>query len=198
MMTPQRCGWCSDDPLYIAYHDQEWGKPEYDEQRLFEMLCLEGQQAGLSWITVLKKREAYRQHFFQYPIAEIAGLSDESLQQKMQDSGLIRHLGKLKAIRDNAVVWQKFKAEVGDVSHWLWQVVDGQPLYRNVTDFRQAPAQTETSLALSKTLKKYGFKFVGPTTCYAFMQAVGMVDDHENSCKFKSKPNIRFSAKELL
>lgn len=152
-MTPQRCGWCSDDPLYIAYHDQEWGKPEYDEQRLFEMLCLEGQQAGLSWITVLKKREAYRQHFFQYPIAEIAGLSDESLQQKMQDSGLIRHLGKLKAIRDNAVAWQKLKAEVGDVGHWLWQVVDGQPLYRNVTDFRQAPAQTETSLALSKTLK---------------------------------------------
>jgi len=198
MMTPQRCGWCSDDPLYIAYHDQEWGKPEYDEQRLFEMLCLEGQQAGLSWITVLKKREAYRQHFFQYPIAEIAGLSDESLQQKMQDSGLIRHLGKLKAIRDNAVAWQKLKAEVGDVGLWLWQVVDGQPLYRNVTDFRQAPAQTETSLALSKTLKKYGFKFVGPTTCYAFMQAVGMVDDHENSCKFKSKPNIRFSAKELL
>jgi len=198
MMTPQRCGWCSDDPLYIAYHDQEWGKPEYDEQRLFEMLCLEGQQAGLSWITVLKKREAYRQHFFQYPIAKIAGLSDELLQQKMQDSGLIRHLGKLKAIRDNAVAWQKLKAEVGDVGLWLWQVVDGQPLYRNVTDFRQAPAQTETSLALSKTLKKYGFKFVGPTTCYAFMQAVGMVDDHENSCKFKSKPNIRFSAKELL
>ncbi len=197
-MTPQRCGWGSDDPLYIAYHDQEWGKPEYDEQRLFEMLCLEGQQAGLSWITVLKKREAYRQHFFQYPIAKIAGLSDELLQQKMQDSGLIRHLGKLKAIRDNAVAWQKLKAEVGDVGHWLWQVVDGQPLYRNVTDFRQAPAQTETSLALSKTLKKYGFKFVGPTTCYAFMQAVGMVDDHENSCKFKSKPNIRFSAKELL
>ncbi len=197
-MTPQRCGWCSDDPLYIAYHDQEWGKPEYDEQRLFEMLCLEGQQAGLSWITVLKKREAYRQHFFQYPIAKIAGLSDELLQQKMQDSGLIRHLGKLKAIRDNAVAWQKLKAEVGDVGLWLWQVVDGQPLYRNVTDFRQAPAQTETSLALSKTLKKYGFKFVGPTTCYAFMQAVGMVDDHENSCKFKSKPNIRFSAKELL
>ncbi len=197
-MTPQRCGWCSDDPLYIAYHDQEWGKPEYDEQRLFEMLCLEGQQAGLSWITVLKKRQAYRQHFFQYPIAKIAGLSDELLQQKMQDSGLIRHLGKLKAIRDNAVAWQKLKAEVGDVGLWLWQVVDGQPLYRNVTDFRQAPAQTETSLALSKTLKKYGFKFVGPTTCYAFMQAVGMVDDHENSCKFKSKPNIRFSAKELL
>ena len=197
-MTPQRCGWCSDDPLYITSHDQEWGKPEYDEQRLFEMLCLEGQQAGLSWITVLKKREAYRQHFFQYPIAKIAGLSDELLQQKMQDSGLIRHLGKLKAIRDNAVAWQKLKAEVGDVGLWLWQVVDGQPLYRNVTDFRQAPAQTETSLALSKTLKKYGFKFVGPTTCYAFMQAVGMVDDHENSCKFKSKPNIRFSAKELL
>ena len=102
-MTIQRCGWCSSDPLYIAYHDKEWGKPEHDEAQLFEMLCLEGQQAGLSWITVLKKRENYRTNFFQYPITQIATLSDEQLENKLSDAGLIRHLGKLKAIRDGVL-----------------------------------------------------------------------------------------------
>ena len=106
-MTIRRCAWCSEDPLYIAYNDTEWAKPSFDEQHLFEMLCLEGQQAGLSWITVLKKRACYQQHFFQYPIAEIAALSDLQLQEKLQDSGLIRHIGKLTAIRDNAKAWQQ-------------------------------------------------------------------------------------------
>ena len=109
-MNQQRCGWCSSDPLYIAYHDHEWGKPQFDEQHLFEMLCLEGQQAGLSWITVLKKRESYRQHFFQYPIAQIAQFSDEQLQEKCLDARLIRHIGKLKAIRDNAIAWEQMKS----------------------------------------------------------------------------------------
>lgn len=184
-MTIQRCGWCSSDPLYIAYHDEEWGKPEHDEARLFEMLCLEGQQAGLSWITVLKKRESYRAHFFQYPITQIATLSDEQLENKLSDAGLIRHLGKLKAIRDNAIAWLKLKDEVDDVSSWLWSFVDHQTSNNDVIHYRDAPAQTEISQKLSKTLKKRGFKFVGPTTCYAFMQAVGMVNDHENHCQFK-------------
>ena len=184
-MTIQRCGWCSSDPLYIAYHDKEWGKPEHDEAQLFEMLCLEGQQAGLSWITVLKKRECYRSHFFQYPIAEIAALSDEQLEDKLSDAGLIRHLGKLKAIRDNALAWLKLKQEENDVSAWLWHFVDHQSCNNNVLNYREAPAQTEISQKLSKTLKKRGFKFVGPTTCYAFMQAVGMVNDHENHCHCK-------------
>ena len=184
-MTIQRCGWCSNDPLYIAYHDQEWGKAEHDESRLFEMLCLEGQQAGLSWITVLKKREHYRSHFFQYPITDIAAFTDDQLEYKLSDAGLIRHLGKLKAIRDNAIGWQQLKNEVADVSHWLWSFVDHQTPNHDVIHYRDAPAQTDISQNLSKILKKRGFKFVGPTTCYAFMQAVGMVNDHENHCHFK-------------
>ncbi|WP_130803850.1 DNA-3-methyladenine glycosylase I [Acinetobacter ihumii] len=185
MTTIIRCGWCSNDPLYIAYHDQEWGKPEYDEARLFEMLCLEGQQAGLSWITVLKKREAYRQHFFQHSIADIAKFTDKQLEDKLSDTALIRHIGKLKAIRDNAIAWQTLKAQGHDMSQWLWATVQQQIVINDVADYRQAPAQTAQSLQLSKRLKKYGFKFVGPTTCYAFMQAVGMVNDHENHCSFR-------------
>ncbi|HAM67392.1 MAG TPA: DNA-3-methyladenine glycosylase I, partial [Acinetobacter nosocomialis] len=119
-------------------------------------------------------------------IADIAAFTDDFLETKLFDAGLIRHLGKLKAIRDNAIAWQALKAQVGDVSKWLWQFVDATPQHNDVADYRKAPAQTELSLKLSKTLKKNGFKFVGPTTCYAFMQAVGMVDDHENDCQFKA------------
>lgn len=185
-MTIQRCGWCSDDPLYIAYHDHEWGVPNHNEQHLFEMLCLEGQQAGLSWITVLKKREHYRVHFFQHSIEQIAQLSDQQLESKLQDTGLIRHIGKLKAIRDNAIAWQKMKQQGIDMVQWLWDFVDQQTILNDVPDYRLAPAQTEISQQLSKILKKNGFNFVGPTTCYAFMQAVGMVNDHENTCTFRS------------
>ncbi|CAB1220586.1 DNA-3-methyladenine glycosylase I [Acinetobacter bouvetii] len=189
-MSIQRCGWCSNDALYIAYHDHEWGVPSHDEAHLFEMLCLEGQQAGLSWITVLRKRDSYRQHFFQYPIAKIAQFSDADLQEKLKDAGLIRHIGKLTAIRDNAIAWQhliqELKPQQLTVSNWLWHFVQQQPLNNDVADYRQAPAQTDISIALSKALKKKGFKFVGPTTCYAFMQAVGMVNDHENHCHFKT------------
>ncbi|MHA3061855.1 DNA-3-methyladenine glycosylase I [Acinetobacter sp. ANC 4636] len=181
-MSLQRCRWCSDDPLYIDYHDQEWGKPLYDEAQLFELLCLEGQQAGLSWITVLKKRDCYRQHFFQYSIQEIAELSDTDLEQKLQDAGLIRHIGKLNAIRANAQAWLALKQDIGDVVTWLWQFVAAKPINNMVPNYRQAPAQTEISQKLSKTLKKHGFKFIGATTCYAFMQACGMVNDHEDDC----------------
>ena len=184
-MTNKRCGWCSNDPIYIHYHDHEWGKPNRNEQHLFEMLCLEGQQAGLSWITVLKKREAYRTHFFHRPIAEIAQLTDQHLDYKLQDAGLIRHLGKLKAIRDNAIAWQNMKAEGLDPVQWLWDFVDQKQQINDVPDYKLAPAQTEISQQLSKTLKKKGFKYVGPTTVYAFMQAVGMVNDHENDCAFR-------------
>lgn len=181
-MTTKRCGWCSDDPLYIEYHDQEWGKPNRNEQHLFEMLCLEGQQAGLSWITVLKKRESYREHFFKHPIHTIAELSDDDLAEKCKDAGLIRHIGKLKAIRDNAIAWQKMQAQGTNMVEWLWDFVEQQPQVNDVPDYKQAPAQTEISQKMSKILKKNGFKFVGPTTMYAFMQATGMVNDHENDC----------------
>lgn len=155
-MTTQRCGWCSDNPLYIAYHDQEWGKPNRNEQHLFEMLCLEGQQAGLSWITVLKKREAYREHFFHRPIAEIAELTDQHLEYKLQDAGIIRHIGKLKAIRDNAIAWQNMQTQGIDMVQWLWDFVGNTTIINDVPDYKQAPAQTETSQKLSKALKKMG------------------------------------------
>lgn len=181
----QRCGWCSTDPLYIAYHDQEWGRPLYDESALFELLCLEGQQAGLSWITVLKKRSVYRQHFFQYPIAQIAEFSDAHLQSMLSDAGLIRHIGKLHAIRDNAKAWLALRQAEGDVVRWLWQFVDQRQIVNPMPDYRLGPARSEASIRMSKVLKKNGFKFVGPTTCYAFMQSSGMVNDHEDSCAYK-------------
>ncbi|OTG85082.1 DNA-3-methyladenine glycosylase I [Acinetobacter sp. ANC 4648] len=184
-MTTQRCGWCSNDPLYMAYHDHEWGKANHNEKHLFEMICLEGQQAGLSWITVLKKRDSYREYFFQYAIEEIAQFTNEHLESKLQDAGLIRHIGKLKAIRDNATAWQNMKNQGIDMVNWFWSFVDQQPLINDVPDYKQAPAQTEISQNLSKILKKNGFKFVGPTTCYAFMQAIGMVNDHENNCSYR-------------
>ncbi len=185
-MTIQRCGWCSNDPLYIAYHDQEWGKALHDESALFEMLCLEGQQAGLSWITVLKKRECYRQHFFQYSIESIAAFTDDELQVKCLDAGLIRHIGKLKAIRANAIAWQTLKQQKINVVNWLWAFAPQPPCNHNIPDYREAATETDESSFMSKTLKKAGFKFVGPTICYAFMQAVGMVNDHENHCDFKN------------
>ncbi|WP_216938377.1 DNA-3-methyladenine glycosylase I [Acinetobacter sp. BY484] len=185
-MTLQRCGWCSDNPLYIAYHDQEWGQVLRDENRLFEMLCLEGQQAGLAWITVLRKRKAYREHFFQYSIESIASLTDEHLQLKLEDASLIRHRGKLNAIRQNAQVWLKLKQQGINLVEWLWSFAQQPRLNNDVADYRQAPAQTVESQKMSKALKQAGFKFVGPTICYAFMQAVGMVDDHENHCDFKT------------
>ena len=185
-MTLQRCGWCSNDPLYITYHDQEWGQALLDENRLFEMLCLEGQQAGLAWITVLRKREAYREHFFQYSIESIASLTDQQLQLKLEDASLIRHRGKLNAIRENAQAWLKLKQQGINPVDWLWSFAQQPRLNNDVVDYRQAPAQTIESQKMSKALKQAGFKFVGPTICYAFMQAVGMVDDHENHCDFKT------------
>ncbi|WP_180085954.1 DNA-3-methyladenine glycosylase I [Acinetobacter sp. YH12103] len=186
-MTLQRCGWCSNDPLYITYHDQEWGQTLLDENRLFEMLCLEGQQAGLAWITVLRKREAYREHFFQYSIQSIAALTDQQLELKLKDARLIRHRGKLHAIRENARAWLKLQQQGINVGQWLWSFAQQPRLNNDVADYRQAAAQTIESQIMSRALKKAGFKFVGPTICYAFMQAVGMVDDHENHCHFKTR-----------
>ena len=184
-MTVQRCAWCTQDPQYIHYHDHEWGHPLHDEAQLFEMLCLEGQQAGLSWITVLKKRQAYRQHFFQHDIDTIANMTDTQLGEIVQDPSVIRHLGKLQAIRSNAIAWQNLKLTGIDPVAWLWSFSAQPALCNDVPEYRHAPAQTTESQAMSKSLKKQGFKFVGPTICYAFMQAVGMVNDHENICDFK-------------
>lgn len=188
----KRCSWCSTDPLYQAYHDLEWGHPVYQEPLLFEMLCLEGQQAGLSWLTVLKKRRSYRQHFFQYPIADIAKISDQDLALKAQDPQLIRHLAKLTAIRDNAIAWQTMSKKGFFLPEWLWQFSGEQRLCNPVNANRPVATSTEASIAMSKALKRHGFKFVGPTICYAFMQAVGMVNDHDDDCHFKYPTKAQF------
>ncbi|MEC8443515.1 MAG: DNA-3-methyladenine glycosylase I [Pseudomonadota bacterium] len=178
-LTP--CSWAQGD-LYLAYHDHEWGVPCYEPHRLFEKLCLEGQQAGLSWITVLKKRPYYRERFHQFDPHRIAQMSDADIDDCMQDAGLIRHRGKLEAIRKNARAWVAAEAQGHDWVEWLWSYVDGEPIINHLETLKDAPAQTDASKAMSKALKKFGFGFVGPTTCYAFMQSMGMVNDHLLSC----------------
>lgn len=173
-----RCFWCTDDPLYIAYHDEEWGVPCRDAGHLFEMLLLEGFQAGLSWITVLKKRERYRQVLFGFDPQRLARLSDEEIEVLMQDAGIIRNRLKLKAARQNAQAWLRLEDPAG----WLWSFVGGTPKVNRFAHGHEVPALTAEAEAMSKALKKAGFTFVGPTICYAFMQATGMVMDHTLDC----------------
>ncbi|WP_228254867.1 DNA-3-methyladenine glycosylase I [Aquirhabdus parva] len=181
-----RCGWCGDDPLYQAYHDTEWGRPQFDPVKLFEKICLEGQQAGLSWITVLRKRAHYRKRFFDFDPVKVAALTDDDLAELVTDAGLIRHIGKLSAIRDNAKAYLALQAQGIDFSSWLWSFVEGKTIVNTWTSFREVPAKTAPSSAMSKALKKAGFRFVGETTCYAMMQSVGMVNDHELSCHVRN------------
>lgn len=187
-----RCPWCGDDPLYVAYHDEEWGVPSHDDRHLFEMLCLEGQQAGLSWITVLRKRAAYRAAFHDFDPRRVAAMHDAEIEALLGNAGLIRHRGKLTAIRDNARATLALQAEAGSLSAWLWAFVGGQPLQNRWESYREAPAGTALSDRLSKALKKRGFRFVGATTVYAFLQACGFVNDHETGCfryrQLKRKP----------
>ncbi len=173
-----RCSWCNDDALYITYHDREWGVPQRDPQHLFEMLLLEGFQAGLSWITVLKKRERYRQVLFGFDAQRLAMLSDEEIETLMQDPGIIRNRLKLKAARKNAQAWLRLEDPVG----FLWSFVGGVPKVNHFSGRSDVPAVTVEAEAMSKALKKAGFTFVGPTICYAFMQATGMVMDHTQDC----------------
>lgn len=184
--TIQRCGWCSDDPLYQAYHDQEWGRPQHDPIKLFEKICLEGQQAGLSWITVLRKREHYRKRFFHFDPIRVAAITDEDLAELVTDAGLIRHIGKLSAIRDNAKAYLAMQAQGIDFAVWLWDFVEGKTIVNHLENFRDGQTKTTQSTAMSKALKKAGFRFVGETTCYAMMQAMGMVNDHEINCHVRN------------
>lgn len=173
-----RCFWCTAEPLYIAYHDEEWGVPLHDPQQLFELLLLEGFQAGLSWITVLKKRERYRQVLHGFDPAQLARLDDERIEELMNDPGIIRNRLKLRAARTNARAW----LALDDPAGWLWSFVDGRPQINHFEDRSQVPAITAEAQAMSRALKKAGFTFVGPTICYAFMQASGMVMDHTRDC----------------
>lgn len=178
----QRCGWVTQDPLYITYHDTEWGVPQRDEHALFEMICLEGQQAGLSWITVLKKRENYRRCFCQFDPQKVADLRPEDVDRLVQDAGIIRHRGKIEAIITNARALLAMQQNGESFSDFVWGFVDHQPQLTQATTLSEIPATTPVSDALSKALKKRGFKFVGSTICYSFMQACGLVNDHIASC----------------
>ncbi len=174
-----RCAWCSDDPLYIRYHDEEWGVPTRDPQVLFEFLLLEGFQAGLSWITVLRKRERYRQVLFGFDAARLASMSDAEIDALMQDPGIIRNRRKLEAARSNARAWLALE----DPAAFLWAFVDGRPQINRFARIDQVPAVSTEAAAMSKALKRAGFSFVGPPICYAYMQACGMVMDHLLDCE---------------
>ena len=178
----QRCGWCRGDKLYEAYHDEEWGVPLYEDDQLFEFLILETFQAGLSWITILRKRENFRRAFDNFDYKKIGNYSEEKLEELMNDSGIIRNSMKIKACVANAVAFQMVQKEHGSFSNYIWHFVDGEPIQNNIKNFKDAPAQTELSQKISRDLKKKGFKFVGPTVIYAHMQATGMVNDHEVDC----------------
>ncbi|EGX4039448.1 DNA-3-methyladenine glycosylase I [Salmonella enterica] len=178
----QRCDWVSQAPLYIAYHDNEWGVPETDSRKLFEMICLEGQQAGLSWITVLKKRENYRACFHQFDPVRIAAMQEEDVERLLQNTGIIRHRGKIQAIISNARAWLAMEQNGESVADFVWSFVDGQPQITQAASLDKIPTSTPASDALAKALKKRGFKFVGTTICYSFMQACGLVNDHITGC----------------
>jgi DNA-3-methyladenine glycosylase I len=177
-----RCSWCGDDPLYMAYHDDEWGVPVHDDRQLFEMLLLEGFQAGLAWITILRKREGFRAAFDGFDIARIARYDQAKIEALLQDPGIVRHRGKVEGAVQSARAALDLMAEPGGLDAYLWQFVDGQPIVNDFRTLSDVPAQTEQSRNMSKALKQKGFKFCGPTICYAFMQATGMVNDHMVDC----------------
>jgi len=177
-----RCTWCGDDPLYVAYHDHEWGVPVHDDRRLFEKLVLDGAQAGLSWLTILRKQENYRRAFHGFDPEKVAAYTAADIQRLLADSGIVRNRLKIEAAIQNARGMLDIIKDGGSFSAFLWQFVDHVPRQNAWTSLHELPAATEQSVLMSKALKQRGFKFVGPTICYAFMQAVGMVNDHLVNC----------------
>jgi DNA-3-methyladenine glycosylase I len=184
--VPKRCHWCGDDELYVKYHDEEWGVPQYDDDTLFEFLMLEGAQAGLAWITVLRKREGYRAVFDGFDARKIARYSDKKLDKILLDSRIIRNRLKVYSARQNARAFLETQKEWGSFSDYIWQFVDGKPIANRFNSLEDVPASTELSDQISKDLKKRGFNFVGSTILYAYMQATGMVNDHTEDC-FRQK-----------
>ncbi len=187
MKDKNRCSWCGDDPLYQQYHDEDWGVPCYDDQKLFEFLILEGAQAGLAWITILRKRESYRQAFAQFDVVKVARFSDKKLERLLLDPSIVRNRLKVFSARSNAQAFIDIQQEFGSFSDYLWNFVEGSPIQNHWTSLAQIPATTQQSDLLSKDLKKRGFKFVGSTIMYAYMQAIGMVNDHCHDC-WRYKP----------
>jgi DNA-3-methyladenine glycosylase I len=180
---PRRCGWADgNDPLYIAYHDEEWGVPSHDERHLFEMLVLEGAQAGLSWSTILRKREGYRSAFAGFDVEKVARFDRRRIERLLADPRIVRNRLKVESAVNNARCALRAREELGSLDAFLWGFVDGRPILNRWRKPEDIPAETEESRAMSKDLKRRGFRFVGPTVCYAFMQATGMVLDHVASC----------------
>ena len=177
-----RCPWAGSDPAYVAYHDDEWGVPVHDDRRLFELLILEGAQAGLSWLTILKKRENYRKAFHSFDPEKVAAYSERDVQRLLSDSGIVRNRLKIEAAIKNARGIRKIQEEYGTLAVFLWRYVDGTPRQNNWKSMAELPTRTPQSDAMSKDLKRRGFNFVGPTICYSFMQAIGMVNDHVVDC----------------
>jgi DNA-3-methyladenine glycosylase I len=178
----KRCQWCGTDPLYVEYHDQEWGVPVYDDQKLFEFLILEGAQAGLSWLTILKRREGYRKAFANWDITKVARFDKRKIQSLLKNEGIIRNRLKIESAIRNAKAFIEIQKEFGSFSKYQWQFVGGKPLRNQWKSKKSLPAKTELSDVFSKDLKKRGFNFVGSTIVYAHMQAVGMVNDHTVDC----------------
>ncbi len=181
-MDKIRCGWCKNDPLYMAYHDTEWGVPVFDDSKLFEFLILETFQAGLSWITILRKRENFRKAFDGFDYKKIAGYSEAKYEELLLDIGIIRNRLKIKATISNAVYFMEVQQEFGSFSNYIWSFTKGKPIKNNRKNLSELPATTELSDIVSKDLKKRGFKFVGSTVIYAHMQATGMINDHVIDC----------------
>ncbi len=182
MKIEQRCTWCGDDPLYVAYHDHEWGVPEHDDRLLFEMLILEGAQAGLSWITILRKRENYRQAFHHFDPEKIARYRKRDVERLLGDAGIVRNRLKIEAAIRNARAYLQLRDTHESLDTFIWRYVNHVPKQNRWAKPRDAPASTPESDRMSKDLKKAGFAFVGSTICYAFMQAIGMVNDHTRDC----------------
>ena len=181
-MSKQRCGWCTTDPVYIEYHDKEWGRPVHDDRLLFEFLVLEGAQAGLSWLTVLKKRDNYREAFDNFDAAKIARYDPKKVRQLLGNAGIIRNRLKIASAIANARAFLAVRKEFGTFDKYIWQFVDGTAQKNHFPHYKKLPARTALSDAMSKDLKKRGFNFVGSTICYAHMQATGMVNDHVVEC----------------
>jgi DNA-3-methyladenine glycosylase I len=183
MQEQNRCPWSTKDPLYIAYHDEEWGRPNRDGRRLFEKVILEGAQSGLSWITILKKRENYRRLFDGFDPVKVAAYDDEDVARLMADAGIIRNQAKIRSAIKNAKAFvEHFGDDEDSFSEFMWSFVGGSPVVNQRKNIQEITAVTDASTEMSKALKKLGFSFVGPTTCYALMQAAGMVDDHLVDC----------------
>lgn len=177
-----RCSWCSADPIYQAYHDTDWGKPKYDDKVLFEMLILEGAQAGLSWITILKRRENYRNAFDNFEVEKVANYNDEDRKRLVNNAGIIRNKLKINSAIKNALVFKDLQTEFGSFSNYIWSYVNHEPIINQYKDSTELPVTNDLAIQISKDLMKRGMSFVGPVIIYSFMQSVGMINDHTLDC----------------